>query len=179
MARWYLTQPHYLQVPGTEWEYKETDRETQRQVRKVFEVPLYLNPTEQADWNDRVNERVVVSNRFDKAYPRDHVFIGPPTPDMAPIDEEAQEITDSYVRSGAWKHPIETLDMNYSQSVLSDFERQMAQILANQAKAPPPTMSLGAVSAEDFHRLQEQVTQLMEHNAKLQAQVAEGPRRRI
>jgi len=169
MARWYLTQPHYLSVPGTEWEYKETDRETQRQVRKVFEVPLYLNPNEQADWNDRVNERVVVSNKFDRSYPRDHVFTGPPTPDMAPIDEEAQEITDSYVKSGVWKHPIESLDMNYSQSVLSDFERQMAQLLTQQTKQSPPSMSLGAVSVEDFNRLQKQETAFIKQRAKLKA----------
>jgi hypothetical protein len=174
MARWRLTQPHYLQVPGTEWEYKETDRETQRQVRKVFEVPLYLNPNEQADWNDRVNEWVTVSNRFDKAHPRDHVFVGPPTPDMAPLDDEAEQITQSYIDSGAWKHPIESLDMNYSQSVLSDFERQIATALSNVAKSQPaPNMSLGGVSVEDFNRLQEQVTALMEQNARLQAEAAE------
>src|SRR5262250_2477567 len=112
MARWYLREKHYLNVPGTEWEYKETDRETQRQVRKVFEVPLYLNPDEPADWNDRVNERIIVSTKFDPASPRDYVFIGSPTPDMIPLDEEAQGITDDFVRRGVWKHPIESLDMN-------------------------------------------------------------------
>jgi len=176
MARWYLREKHYLNVPGTEWEYKETDRETQRQVRKVFEVPLYLNPDEPADWNDRVNERIIVSTKFDPASPRDYVFIGSPTPDMIPLDEEAQGITDDFVRRGVWKHPIESLDMNYSQSVLSDFERQLATALSNVQKSQPaPSLSLGAVSAEDFRRLQEQVSALMEQNARLQAQIAEKP----
>jgi len=177
MARWALRQPHYLAVPGTEWEYKETDRETQRQVRKVFEVPLYLNPGEPADWNDRANERIVVTNKFDRAYPRDHVFVGPPTPDMEPIDEEAQTITDGFVKSGAWKHPIESLDMNYSQSVLSDFERQLAQLLTKQQPEKPANLSLGGVSMEDFGRLQEQVATLMEQNAKLSEQLAKPNRR--
>jgi hypothetical protein len=157
-------------VPGTEWEYKETDRETQRQVRKVFEVPLYLNPNEQSDWNDRQNGRIIVTNRFDSAYPRDIVFVGQPTPDMEPLDEEAQKITDGYVKSGAWKHPIETLDMNYSQSVLSDFERQIATALVNVSKNQAPNLSLGGVSMEDFNRLQEQVAALMDQNIKLQAE---------
>jgi len=178
MARWALRQPHYLSVPGTEWEYKETDRETQRQVRKVFEVPLYLNPGEPSDWNDRANERIVVTNKFDKAHPRDHVFMGPPTPDMEPIDEEAQTISDGYVKSGAWKHPIEALDMNYSQSVLSDFERQLATLLANQP-AKPPSLSLGAVSMEDFSRLQDQVASLMEQNQKLMAEKEKASPRRL
>jgi len=97
---------------------------------------------------------------------------------MVPLDDEAKEISDSFVKSGAWKHPIESLDMNYSQSVLSDLERLIAQKMVNEVKTVP-NMSLGGVSAEDFHKLQEQVTQLMEQNAKLQAQALEQTRRRI
>ena len=174
MARWRLTDSHYLNVPGTEWEYKETDRETQRQVRKVYEIPLYLNPKERSDWNYPADEAIIVSDRFDKAHPRDYVFVGPPTPDMEPLDEEAEKISQGYRDSGAWQHPIDALNMTYSQSVLSDFERLIAQKVVEQnAKIMPPNLSLGGVSQESFDRLQEQVTQLMEQNAKLQAEAAE------
>src|SRR5262245_29899157 len=176
MARWRLTQPHYLQVPGTEWEYKETDRETNRQARKVFEVPLYLDPRDAADWNYRSEEAIIVSNKFDPAFRRDFVFTGPPTPDMEPLDDEAKKITQGYIDSGAWVHPIDSLNMNYSQSVLSDFERQLAQALAGiaqQVKPAPQAVSLGGVSQEAFEKLQSQVSMLMERNAQLEEALVE------
>jgi len=65
--------------------------------------------------------------------------------------------------------------MNYSQSVLSEFERQIAGLLAGavQRASPPQSVSLGGVSQEAFNNLQSQVAQLIEQNAKLQAQLAE------
>jgi len=172
MARWRLTDAHYLNVPGTEWEYKETDRETNRQARKVYEIPLYLNPKDRADWNYPGEEAIIVSSRYDPSYRRDIVFVGPPTPDMEPIDEEAKEISQGFIDRGAWQHPIDAINMTYSQSVLSDFERQLAQVLANVAKQPSaPTatnLSLGGVSQEAFEKLQSQVATLMERNAQLE-----------
>src|SRR5262245_7127555 len=178
MARWRLTQGHYLQVPGTEWEYKESDRETGRQARKVFEVPLYLDPRDPADWTDRTEGAIFVTNKFDPAHRRDIVFVGPPTPDMEPVDDEAQAISQKYIDSGAWKHPIDSLNMNYSQSVLSDFERQIAGLLAGavQKAGPPQNLSVGGVSQESFDRLQEQVAKLMEQNSRLQEQLTEKPK---
>jgi hypothetical protein len=173
MARWKLREKHYLNVPGTEWEYKETDRETQRSVRKIYEVPLYLNPDERSDWNYPADEAIIVSNKFDPAHRRDIVFIGSPTPDMEPLDDEAKDISDDFIRRGAWIHPIESLDMNYSQSILSNFERQLAQMVTQAAASHAPNMSLGGVDPKDFAKMQEQVAALMEQNAKLQAEVAE------
>ena len=179
MARWRLTTGHYLNVPGTEWEYKESDRETGRSARKVFEVPLYLHPDSKADQNYPEQDMIAVSNKFDPNFRRDYVFAGPPTPDMDPLDDEAREISQGFRDRGEWKHPIETLDMNYSQSVLSDFERQIAQIVANNVpKAQPVVMaSENAVSAEDFKKLQEQVAALMNRNAQLEEQVKKPVRR--
>ena len=175
MARWRLTQAHYLAVPGTEWEYKESDRETGRQARKVFEVPLYLDPKDAADWNYRSDESIIVTNKFDPAFRRDYVFVGPPTPDMEPIDDEAREITQGFIDSGAWQHPIDSLNMNYSQSVLSDFERQLTQVLASVAKQQPmaQAVSLGGISQEAFEKLQQQVAALMERNAQLEEAMVE------
>src|SRR5881392_1048059 len=101
MARWRLKDKHYLSVPGIEWEYQETDRETGRRARKIFTVPLYLDPEIQADWNYPEEGAIIVSTKFDPAHRRDIVFTGPPTPDMEPVDDEAEAITQEYVDSGA------------------------------------------------------------------------------
>src|SRR5262245_3142990 len=181
MARWRLLEPHYLNVPGTEWEYKESDRETGRQARRIYPVPLYLDPKYHQDINDRENEWVVVSHAYDKAHHRDYVFVGSPTPNMEPIDEEAERISQGHIDRGDWVHPIESLNMTYSQSVLSEFEQRIAQLVvdkANQSKPfdPPPNVSTAGVSQKQFDELQGMVKQLMEQNASLQAQLLDKPK---
>ena len=167
MARWRLRSPHYLQVPGTEWEYKETDQASGRQGRKIFEVPMFLNPEVVADHN--YPGEIIVA---DKPSGRDIVFIGDPTPDMEPLDDEAREISDSFKRK--WVNPIEEINMNYgmnySQSLLDRLEKQMGEIQAGQAPTPR------GVSADDFAKLQAQVEELAKQNAELRA---EKPLRRI
>jgi hypothetical protein len=180
MARWKLMEAHYLSVPGTEWEYKETNRETGRQARKIYEVPLYLDPKDSSYWTDRSEELIIVSNRFDPAHPRDIVFTGPPTPNMEPLDDEAQTISDK--ESSKWIHPIEALNMTYSESRLSEFEREIASILAGKVedKRKAPNLSLGGVSEADFEKLQQQVAMLMERNAQLEEAITKsGPKRRV
>jgi hypothetical protein len=177
MARWRLLEAHYLNVPGTEWEYKESDRETGRQARRIYHVPLYLDPKDPADITDRENGWVVVSYRFDRAHPRDIVFTGPPTPNMDPIDDEAEAISQGHIDRGDWKHPIEALNMTYSQSVLSEFEQKLAAALVGKIEMQtPPNVSTSGVSQKQFDELQAMVKQLMEQNASLQAQVLDKPR---
>lgn len=180
MARWKLLEAHYLSVPGTEWEYKETNRETGRMARKVYEVPLYLDPKDPADWNDRAEEAIFVSNKYDPAHARDYVFVGPPTPNMEAIDDEAKAISDA--ESSKWIHPIESLNMTYSESRLSEFERAIATMVANNMpeQKAPPNLSLGAISNADFEKLQQQVAMLMERNAQLEAEMSkQRPARRV
>lgn len=178
MARWKLLEAHYLAVPGTEWEYKETNRETGRSARKVYEVPLYLDPKEPTDWTDRTEEMVVVSNKFDPKHPRDIIFKGPPTPNMEALDDEAQAISDK--ESKNWIHPIDSLNMTYSESRLSEFEREIAIAIAGRVeeKRTVPNLSLGGVSSEDFEKLQQQVAMLMERNAQLEETVAKSETKR-
>lgn len=107
MARWRLTAAHYLKVPGTEWEQKETDQQTGKQGRKVYPVPLYLDPNNAADCN--YPGEIIVSNKHSAAHPKDIVFSGPPTPDMEPIDDEAIKITEPLKRKWETTHPIEAL----------------------------------------------------------------------
>src|SRR5712664_1979266 len=55
MARWRLITGHYLNVlidgSPAEWEYKETDRNTGKQARRIFPVPVLLDPNDPADHN--------------------------------------------------------------------------------------------------------------------------------
>jgi hypothetical protein len=180
VARWRLTDAHYLAVPETEWEYRETNRETGRQARKVYEVPLHLDPKNAADWNYPRDEAIIVSNKYDPAYPRDHVFRGTPTPDMEPLDDEAKAISDAERKN--WIHPIEALNMTYSESRLSEFERGIAELLAKgvpKASGPMPALSLSGVDPEAFERMQAQIATLMEANAKLEAALSAKPGRRL
>lgn len=178
MARWKLTDAHYLAVEGTEWEYKEQNRETGRQARKVYEVPLHLDPKNPADHNYPRDEAIIVTNKFDAAYTRDYVFRGPPTPDMEPLDDEAQAISDAERKN--WIHPIEALNMTYSESRLSEFERGIAELLAKgipKMASAPQTTSLSGIDPEAFEKLQQQVATLMERNAQLEQAVAKPTRR--
>ena len=101
MARWKLTQKHYLNVPGTLWEYTENDRATGRPKRKQFPVPRFLDPDDTSDWN-YIDMRDPRGNAIDgsivvawegSAKEKDLVFEGQPTPDMVPLDDEAKEIS--------------------------------------------------------------------------------------
>lgn len=180
MARWMLKDSHYLAVPGTEWEYKETNRETGRQARKVYEVPIYLNPKDASDWNYPQQEAIIVSNKFDPAFPRDIVFRGTPTPDMEPLDDDAQAVSDAERKN--WINPIEALNMTYSESRLSEFERNIAELMAKgmpKASGPMPSLSLSGVNPEAFEKMQQQIALLMEQNAKLQNALETAPKRRL
>lgn len=164
--RWRLTQPHYLIVPGTEWEYKETDRGSGRQGRKVYSVPLYLHPEQPADWN--YPGEVVVAHAGKNHQARDYIFEGNPTPDMEPLDDEAQALSDSL--QVEWKHPIDSLPgQGYSQSLLMNFEKQLAAAMTDAQK----NMSLKGISEERFEELQKQVAALVEQNAQLTKQLSD------
>jgi len=161
MARWRLVKPHYLWTPDNEWEYKETSRETGRQARKVFQVPRYLDPEDPGDCQS--NGECVVCYEG-KGQRKDHIFTGPPTPDMEPLDEEAEAITLEAKKH--WRHPIDSLPGDFTQSILHDFQRQIDAIASGQSK---PIVSAGNVEKKEFDELKLMVTQLMKENAALKA----------
>lgn len=111
MARWRLINAHYLHVPETFWEHKETDRSTGKQATKKYPVPMYLDPRDSADHN--YPGEIIVTNRVDRAFPKDILFtdgkggLGEPTPEMEPLDDEAEKINESL--QAKWVHPIESL----------------------------------------------------------------------
>jgi hypothetical protein len=136
---------------------------------------MHLDPKNAADWNYPQDESIIVADKFDPAHPRDIVFRGPPTPDMEPLDDAAQAVSDAERKN--WIHPIEALNMTYSESRLSDFERQIAELMAKGVpKMSAPALSLSGVDPADFERLQQQVATLMERNAELEKAI---PKRRL
>ena len=111
MARWRLTAKHYLNVPGTEWEYEETTN-TGRRYKQRTPVPLYVDPDD-SEFHNRDGDVIVAYTGSDQK--GDLVFAGPPTPDMDPLDDEAERIS-AELRKG-WEHPIESLPST-GQSIL-------------------------------------------------------------
>ena len=114
--RWRLVNAHYLRVPelpdGTkvEWEHKETSRESGRSVRKLFPGPILLNPNDGADCN--YPGELIVAHAIDGAHNlrQDYIFEGEPTPEMEPLNDAAQAISDSLRTK--WEHPIDSIPVN-------------------------------------------------------------------
>lgn len=172
MARWRLRNGHYLNtlvmeedklVAGTQWEYKEQDRGTGRAARKLYNVPQLLDPKDPADCN--YPGEIIVCNEYDRAFPRDIIFLGEPTPEMEALDEAAETISASLRHK--WEHPIDTLPVNGAMS--SDeqaFMAKMMQSFAASVGAQVQAPANASVSVEDFNALKEQL-------AALQAQLAQ------
>ena len=176
MARWRLTSAHYLNVPErdgqkSEWEQRETSRETGRQVRKLYPVPLLLDPKEPTDFN--YPGEIIVAHGDKLHHPRDLIFLGPPTPDMEPLDDEAEAITKE--TSKKWVHPIESLSGNYGEGIMAIFERQLQEIIRNSGGIPKAeSVNLGGVPADAFAKMQEQINELVAKNAELERRIAQG-----
>lgn len=83
---------HYLNIPGTEWEQIEIDVKTKRQARHRYKVHTLLEPKDPTCHNYPETGEIIISTKTDPLYPRDLVFVGPPTPGMEPLDAEAREI---------------------------------------------------------------------------------------
>lgn len=138
MARWQLTEPHYLNTKDTKWEFETKNRTTGRSERKQFNVPTHLDPNIESDWNyqDRIGNNIIDGKILvcyeGKGEPKDIVFEGPPTPGMLPIDDEAKEISSKF----DWI-PTKGLDEN---SQFNSFAQQtlikLTEELKSTASAP-------------------------------------------
>lgn len=152
MARWRLTEAHYLKVLDCFWEQTETDRDTGRQKRKQYPVPMHLNPNAPSDWNYRPGNGHITQggNSFDegaiivcwegKGERKDIVFIGDPTPSMEPLDDEAKEISAQF----NWRDPINEFDagLSYSEKMLIDLQTQVANALTGQTQQSNSDMAV-------------------------------------
>ncbi len=153
MARWRLITGHYLNVlvdgEPIEWEYKEVDRTTGKQARKIFPVPMLMDPNDPADCN--YPGEIVVCHEG-KGQRQDIIFVGDPTPDMEPYDEEAEAISASLRQS--WEHPIESLP-----STMSDGESAfMAKLMEAVGQAKP--VANAPVSIDQYNELKALVEDL-------------------
>lgn len=166
--RWRLTAPHYLNIPmlpdGTrvEWEHKETNRENGRAVRKLYQVPLLLDPDSPVDHN--YPGEIVVAHEVEGARysPRDYIFVGAPTRDMEPLNPEAEAISDQH--RARWINPVDTLPANGGMNEAeSKFMQAMVAEFAKQAGAAP--IANTSVPREEYDALKDRL-------AKLEAMIA-------
>lgn len=169
MARWKLTQPHYLNVPGTKWEYTENSRINGRPIRKQYDVPLYLHPDDPGQWTHIHNkdEGEICVCWAGKGEPRDITFTGSPTPDMTPLDDEAKAIS-SQLKVGP-NFAEEIPEGGYAGLVLENLSRQLAEaMVVNTAPA----------SSAGMDKLLAAMTKMMEQNAQLIQTLGEAKARR-
>lgn len=170
MARWRLTEPHYIHAKvyneATEWEYKETDRVTGREKRKRFKVPAYLET------------ETIVCYEGSERDERDVIIEGPPTPAMEPLDEEAKNISAEHAPQ--WIHPIDSMPGQFSaKDLLETLQKQLAAATVAAPATPVPVIG---VSREEFEKVQEQLALLMARNAELEAEqpkLKPGERRKV
>lgn len=175
MARWQLTEPHYLNVPGTYWEQVSTDRITQRPIRKQFPVPRLLDPRLKDDWNYGVDGGAIRQDDMDgqiivcyagKGSPKDIIFEGDPTPGMLPLDDEAREISGKY----SWT-PTERVYDQYN----PDDTSTQAKVLAGLTKQLADAMVSGPTSQAPagFDKFMESMAAMMQQQTMMFAAMME------
>ena len=173
--RWRLTNPHYLNVAqlpdGTkiEWEHKETARETGRTVRKLYPVPMLLDPKDSADHN--WPGEIIVTQEAEGAHvnPRDLVFFGDPTQEMEPLNAEAEAITEA--QRERWNHPIESLPSTMSGDEAAFMERMMTAFAKQVGAAVAPAIPNTTVSLEEFNALKAKLEQVLAGQLKPERRV--------
>ncbi len=174
MARWKLTEPHYLLLEEeTRWEYVEVERVTGRPKRTQFTVPRFLHPLDPSDWTvTRLKNEdgdIIVCNGNNPG-PGDLIYKGQPTPGMLPLDDEAKKLSGKF----DWK-PTEGLDDfsqndSYANKLLGGLIDQMteARTQASQIQAQP-------VQIEGMADMLKAMTAMMEQNQALLAKLMERP----
>lgn len=168
MARWRLTQKHYLKVEGTEWEYKETTN-SGRAIKKVFPVPMFLDPDYPFDCNyprearEQDRNEIIVAHKAG-ALPHDYIFEGPPTPDMIPLDDGAKTISAGFALQWG-SPPAESGDEGYTGKLLSQLTETLQSF--NASAKPSGAVSESSIIAE----MQAQMKQLIEMNMALMGKI--------
>lgn len=168
MARWKVTAKHYVHAEQygqpTEYIREETNRDTGRTFRKALIVPMLIDPEDPGCINRFTGMCVVATKGAEQ--PGDIVIFGPPTPDMEPLDDEAQALSDK--ERPKWKMPIDSLPSQIGEEFASGLLRQLeAQLNSARAQAEAPVSLKGAPSkdVEDLKALvlaqQEQINKLL------------------
>lgn len=191
MARWRLAAPHYLNTTDKiEWEYVEEDLHASRaasatggrrpgagggggQRRVRYPVPLVLDPRDPADWNYPNDECIIVAQVANRAYPHDIIFLGDPTPDMIPLNAEAEAISASF--SDRWIHPIESLPAEgFGQSMIADLEKMIQRAVQTSGETPEQAMKRAAAENRSFNDAipREEFDSIKREMAELRARLA-------
>ncbi len=152
MAKWRLTDNHYLNghYPGEEktlWERVETNIATGRAMRKQLEVPAYLD-----------KDTIVCQG---ERHPQHFEFVGPPTPEMEPLDDEAEAISEKHRKN--WIHPIEGLPSTgggFNEALLEKFAAQLGEMMNRQPLTAQAPAAVGMVSRAEFELLQAQMLEM-------------------
>lgn len=173
MARWKLACSHYLMtVRPAKWRYSHTDRTTGELVEKEFLVPRMLDINDPKCWtnrsgnpvsrggNDMDAEGEVVVCIEGKGERGDIAFLGDPTPDMIPLDEEAQKISDSFQER--WAYKPDQPEQSFSQAMVNkaDFTPAPVEIAGIQDLVGAMTMMIQqnqaiiqSLAESKFHRV--------------------------
>lgn len=175
MARWRLITGHHLYIKGIEWEYKEVDRTTGKQIRRTFPVPQHLDPNEPSDWTHKEGkdagyicvclpgkgEAKDLEFFSDPKYSRD----GQPTPDMEPLDDEAKAITAKLEE--VWKRgPVLDSDAPFAAGLVEQWQKDLAKLQVN---------SQPAAQIEGISELLGAITAMMKQNQDMMMLIA-GPK---
>lgn len=164
MARWQLTEPHYLNTLDTKWEFETKNRTTGRSERKQFRVPLHLDPNIEQDWNytDRLGNNIIDGKIIicwdGKGEENDIIFEGDPTPGMLPLDDEAKAVSAKF----AWK-PTAGLDEN---SQFNSHTQQMLIKLTEELKGA----AVNVPQAEGMNEFMKSMSEMM----KMQTEILAG-----
>jgi len=169
MARWRLSTSHYLSVENNEWEYNETDRATGKQIRTRLKVPLQLDVDDPNCWNvqyrnprgEVVAGEIIVARRTGEEHKDDIIFIGDPTPDMIPVDDEAKSVSATFAKRWGM---APNADMSFGQHVMESFQAEQARI---QSEA-------NVVKIEGMAEIMKTMTDMLAMNQKLMATLLQG-----
>lgn len=167
MARWRVTAKHYINAKqfgeDTQWMREETNRDTGRAFRRFFTVPLLIDPEDPICINKNVGFCVVATEGSEM--PGDIIILGPPTPDMEPLDDDAKAITKA--ESVKWKDPINSLPI----SIGDDFGNQLLAMLTSQFNtvANQSNTSLKGANPDQIAKLEAMLLAQQEQIAKLLA----------
>jgi len=168
MARWKLTEPHYLSVPSERWEHTTVDSRIGKPVRKMYRVPKHLDPRLEDDWNYRpennnMDGEIIVCWEG-KGLPRDIVFEGNPTPGMLPLDDEATEVSSSF----SWT-PTQGIDED---SQRQSFYARLGDTLIDQMTELKVARETAPAAAPVMDKFMETMLAMMGQNQQILAALA-------
>lgn len=167
MARWKLTEPHYLRVEGTRWEYSEIDRLTGRPKRTQYEVPLYINPNYDDDLRqfgqdyEAMGVIIIVSDGVD-SLAKDLIFKGDPTPSMIPLDDDAREKSAKFKK--IWEPQAEG-SLTYAQEAELRWMSELDKLRMEMGKTP---------QVEGFKEFADSMSAMMKQQTEILAMLAKA-----